>query len=66
MSSAKYHAHAIAVCAYPMRRHQYTSIKIKSKRAGSKEERKGEEKREKDNRCISGCHEESWLVLDRQ
>lgn len=48
MSSAKYHAHAIAVCAHPMRRHQYTSIKIKSKRAGSKEERKGErEKRER-------------------
>lgn len=64
MSSAKYHVHAIVVCAHPMRRHQYTSIK--GKRAGSKEERKGEEKREKDNRCISGCHEESWLVLDRQ
>lgn len=47
MSSAKYHAHAIAVCAHPMRRHQYTSIKIKGKRAGSKEERKGGKRKER-------------------
>lgn len=46
-SSSKYHMHAIAVCVHTMRRHQYTLIKIKSKRAGSKEEKKGGKRKER-------------------
>lgn len=47
MSSAKYHAHAIAVCAHPMRRHQYTSIKIKGREQGARKKGRGKRRERK-------------------